>query len=207
MKKEINLLGEKKTKEILLEDTAKRIKVTSWVILGLYCLAGLGVLIFWMNMSSETNRIEQQIESKKQGITQLKKSEELQLALKERLDYLQTVFGNHTFTYSQIYDDIFALENGGSITLDNLLIDKQGQIKFAGKVDQVLTLSDFLKDIKTRNNKYAQAVLSTLTRDDKGAYLFEVTLALKSAPQTQAVTTTGGQAAQSTTDATSAILK
>ncbi len=177
MAQEINLLhGRNKAKRVI-ERQANKIKLISFVCLGVYLLLASGLFAYLIWARNEKNRLDRTIQSQKQQITNLKKVESLHLNLKQRLAFLSSQVGLEQNPASMSVDFFNGLKDP-KIMITSFSLAEDKQISCVGLATDSLSLSDFLDKLKKQKNKIKTAELTSLSRDELGGYNFNLTLNL-----------------------------
>jgi len=150
-------------------------KLISFIVLGLYLVAGSGLFVYLVWAKGEKSRLQHSIQAKKQCIVGLKKNELLHLNLKQRLVFLNTQLDLDQNLVSR------------SITVLNKLVDSQiivtgfsfiedGQVVITGQAANAPVLSDFFEKVKEEKKEIKIALLTSLTRQEEGSYEFNLNL-------------------------------
>jgi len=178
MSQGINLLKGKKSPDYLLENTVKKAKLISFILLIVYLIVGVGMLVYWFNLTSQKNQVRQLTESKKQSITGLNKVEYSLVALKQRLEFFQKAKQRSKINFGSAIEQIYSLEIPGT-SIDSLVIKNDGSLNIKGKAGQSINLADFIKGLVNQKKQIKKMVLESLTRLPDGSYDFELNLILE----------------------------
>lgn len=154
------------------------VKVGSIVFLIFYCLVVGATFSFWLILSRSSEQVKQEISLKKQRISSLKKTESLQILLKQRLSLLTKVVFEKKPSYSQILLYFEEISPEG-LVLDNLKLTDKGGVDISGVASNVVALSDFLEDLVSEQSgevHFPEITLSSLSRSEDGDYKFSLLL-------------------------------
>jgi len=171
----INLLRGRNQARLKIQKQAAKIRLISFLVLGVYLIAGSGLFAYLVWARKEKSQLERSIQAKKQRIVSLKKNESLHLNLKQRLAFLgaQSDLGQNPVSRSVAVLNQLA---GPQITTTDFSFLGDGQITIAGETTSALALSDFFERVKARREEIKLASLTSLTRLDEGGYEFNLSL-------------------------------
>jgi len=174
MKQEIDFLkgqrvgGEFKTKLF------HSLKVGSLVLILAYCLVAAAVFSYWLFLSQQTAKINNEIAVKKTKIIRLKEVESLQLVLKQRLSSLDKFFSAKK---GPSFKGLLAFigQISTEIRVKELKI-AEDKMNFSGIAPNMATLEKFLQDLKSEESSalFSKITLSSVDRQEDGSYLFNI---------------------------------
>jgi hypothetical protein len=179
----INLLKPQRAKDERLVSLAHSLKVGSIVLLIFYCLAVAALFSFSIYLGQISEKTSQQIEIKKRQLEGLKKVESLQLVLKQRLSSLTELISGEKVSYQEWLDQLDKILEPG-ITIKEISITDSGVMTISGDASQATVLARFLDKLAGENPIFSTVVLSSISRQKDGSYLFNVDLKTSNAKQT-----------------------
>lgn len=174
----IDFLRAEKEARLAKIKARRPVKVGSIVFLVFYCLVVGATFSFWLALSQSSEQIKQKISLNKQRISSLKKTESLQVLLKQRLTLLAKVVFEEKPSYSQILVYFEEISPDGLI-LDSFKLTNKGEVDVAGSASNVVVLSNFLEDLVIKESKeanFSEITLSSLSRGPDGDYKFGLRL-------------------------------
>lgn len=169
----IDFLQSKKEKVFRKAKFLQLLRIASLVILVAYCLLVAAVSSFWIYTRQEDKRVTALIANKKNRVNELKKTESLQIMLKQRLTLLEKFFSTKNPNYAEVITYLEEISPVG-ITFKDLELTDEGKVYVTGMAVNAVTLGDFLEKItsKTPESKFINIVLSGITRRKDAAYDF-----------------------------------
>lgn len=173
MAREINLLVSKKKRSFREGQLVRLVKVSSVLLLILYFLVSLGVFSFWLYIREESQKLSQEMTSKREKIAALEKIESLQILLKQRLSSLKTISDEGFLDYKGFLVYL-AQFSSAEIAFKDITISQDGNLSLSGEAINALTLADFLDQISGEKgrNLFERIVLSSISRQENGSYSF-----------------------------------
>jgi hypothetical protein len=156
------------------------LKVGTLVLILAYCLASAAVFSYWLFLSNQTSKVNNEITVKKTKIAALKDVESLQVVLKQRLFSLDKFFSSKKGASN--FNNLLAFINqiSADITIRELKI-AEDKMDFTGLAPNMMVLENFLKDLKgdESSSLFSKITLSSIDRQEDGSYLFSVLLEIK----------------------------
>jgi len=155
------------------------LKVGSLVLILAYCLIAGAVFSYWLFLSQQTAKINNEIAVKKTKIASLKEVESLQLVLKQRLSNLDKFFSAKK---GPSFDRLltFISQTSTEIKVKDLKI-AENKMNFSGIAPNMAALEKFLQDLKSETSSalFDKITLSSVDRQEDGSYLFNLLLETK----------------------------
>jgi len=156
------------------------LKVGTLILILAYCLVSAAVFSYWLFLSNQTNKINNEIAVKKTKITALKDIESLQVVLKQRLFSLDKFFASKKEAGN--FNDLLAFINqtATGLTIKELKITED-KMNFTGLAPNMMILENFLNDLKNNESSslFSKITLSSIDRQEDSSYLFSVLLEIK----------------------------
>ena len=174
----IDLLRGRNKGRLKVRKQAVKIKLISFLVLGLYLVAGSGLFVYLVWAKGEKSRLQRSIQVKKQRIIDLKKNELLHLNLKQRLAFLNTQLDLEQNLASRSITTLSKLADP-QVTITSFSFVEDGQVVIAGEAANALILSDFFEKVKKEKKEIEIASLTSLTRMEEGSYEFNLNLKFK----------------------------
>lgn len=174
MEKQINLL---KTKDKISEKEIKLkrlLQVGSSLFLVFYIIIAGSLFSFRLIQDRQVQTVGQKINQTKVRINNLKKIESLQVSLKERLKTLAAIFKEPGLDYQEVILYLEDLSLSG-ISLDEISLNKQGEIDVSGTADNSQVLDDFLNSLSESGKEFENIILTSL-RNKAEKYEFNIKL-------------------------------
>lgn len=178
MIQEIDFVRAEREARLAKAKTQRPVKAGGIVFLIFYCLVVGVTFSFWLVLNRSSGQIKKEINLKKQRISDLRKTELLQVLLKQRLSSLAKVVFKKEPTYSQILLYFEEISPEG-LFLDNFKLTDKGEVNVSGTASNVIVLSDFLKDLvneQLAEAYFSEITLSSLSRSEDGDYKFSLLL-------------------------------
>ena len=175
MSQGINLLRGRNKARLKIRKQAVKVKLISFLVLGLYLIASSGLFVYLVWAKGEESRLQRSIQAKKQRVVDLKKNESLHLNLKERLAFLNTQLDLDQNLVSRSITVLNKFTNPQVIVTGFSFIE-DGQVVIAGEAANALVLSDFFEKVKEERKEIKIASLTGLTRLEGGSYEFNLNL-------------------------------
>lgn len=175
MSRGIDLLRGRNKGRLKIRKQAVKIKLISFLVLGLYLVAGSGLFVYLVWAKGEKSRLQQSIQVKKQRIVDLKKNESLHLNLKQRLAFMSTQLDLGQNLVSRSITILNKLADP-QVTITSFSFAEDGQVIIAGEAANALVLNDFFEKVKKVKKEIKIASLTSLTRMEEGNYEFNLNL-------------------------------
>lgn len=160
------------------------LKTGSLVLLIAYCLVAAIIFSYWVYLRRENQTIKTQTAASKQKISELKKTESLQIILKQRLSSLDKFFSQKSVDYSRSLSFLEDVSVTG-IFLKELDLNQEGRVILAGSATDAVALSNFLENLSSENSKdlFSKIVLSSASRGKDGDYNFSLLMEASEKPK------------------------
>jgi len=179
MKQEIDFLKGQRVGGALKTKLFHSLKVGSLVLILAYCLVMGAVFSYWLFLSQQTAKINNEIAVKKTKIASLKEVESLQLVLKQRLSNLDKFFSAKK---GPPFDTLLSFigQTSAEIRVKELKI-AEDKMNFSGIAPNMAALEKFLQDLKSEQSSalFSKITLSSVDRQEDGSYLFNILLETK----------------------------
>lgn len=170
----INLLKPEKQTDVQLVELAHKVKVGSLLFLIFYCLSALATFSFSVYLRQASEKNAREIEGKKSKISELRKIESQQLTLKQRLAALTELTSKKGVSEDECLSQLEeTLESG--VTIKEIDLGESGTLKVNGKAQQAVVLARFFEKL-TQKTIFSKIVISSLSRQKDGTYLFNLDL-------------------------------
>ncbi|HUS52058.1 MAG TPA: hypothetical protein VMX77_01175 [Candidatus Bathyarchaeia archaeon] len=174
MEKQINFL---KAKEKISERAIKLrrlVQVGSSLFLVFYIIIAGSLFSFRLIQDRQVQTVGQKANQAKIKINSLKKIESLQVSLKERLRTLTAIFKEPGLDYQEAILYLEDLSPSG-ISLDEISLNKQGEIDVNGAADNSQVLDEFLNALSESGKEFESIILTSL-RNRVEKYEFNIRL-------------------------------
>jgi len=178
MKKNINLL---QTKEKISEREIRLrrfLQVGSSLLLVFYITIVGALFSFRLIQDRESRLVGEKINRTESVIKSLKKTESLQITLKERLKALAALFKEGEIDYKDILVFLEDLTPTG-VAFESIGFNKEGEIDITGSAENSLVLGEFLTNLAEPGKELKNIVLSSLRLVPEGKYEFNLKLLLE----------------------------
>jgi hypothetical protein len=178
MKQNINLL---RTKEKISEREIRLrrfLQVGSSLLLVFYVIIVGALFSFRLIQDRESHLVGEKINQTKSVIKSLKKTESLQITLKERLKALTALFKEGKIDYKDILVLLEDLTPTG-VAFESIGFNKEGEIDITGSAENSLVLGEFLTNLAEPEKELKNIVLSSLRLVQEGKYEFSLKLLLE----------------------------
>jgi len=179
----INLLKVERKRDERLVNLAHSLKVGSIVLLIFYSLMVTALFSFSIYLGQESTKTTKEIETKQRQLEGLKKVESLQLVLKQRLSSLTELMSKRGASYQEWLSQLDQKSEPG-ITIKQITILDSGVMKISGSASQATVLTRFLDKLAEENPIFSTVVLTSISRQKDGSYLFNIDLKTSNATQT-----------------------
>lgn len=176
--KGINLLITEKKFSAKKIQIIRLVKVGSVILLIFYCVVAVGTFSVWAYLQSESQKVQEELNLKKQRITALKKIESLQVVLKQRLSSLNQVLGEKKFDYKGVLAYLEGLSSP-EITLGGIDLSSDGKLSFSGTATNAFSLGDFIEKVSSEEGIFSSVVLSSVSRKADAGYKFGLDVEVK----------------------------
>ena len=180
MKQEIDFLKGQRIGGVLKTNFFHSLKVGTLVLILAYCLVSVAVFSYWLFLSNQMTKVNNEIAVKKTKITALKEVESLQVVLKQRLSSLDKFFS--TKKGANNFNNLLAFisQTSSGITIKELKIVEE-KMNFTALAPNMTMLEKFLQDLKSdeASSLFSRIILSSIDRQEDSSYLFSVLLEIK----------------------------
>lgn len=151
------------------------LKTASLILLIAYCLVMAVIFSYWVYLRRESQTIKVQTTASKEKISELKKTESLQIILKQRLSSLDKFFSQKSVDYSRSLSFLEDVSTGG-VFLKELELNQEGRMTLAGSATDAVALGNFLENLSSENSQdlFSKIVLSSANRGKDGDYNFSI---------------------------------
>lgn len=178
MAQEINFLKPKPAEDSLFYHQVHLLKVGSILLLVVYCLILAAATALSINIGQTKKTVAAEIQLKKEKIDELKKAESLQSILGQRLSSLAEFKKKDTVSYAVMINEVLKAAESG-VMVDDVSIDEENLLVVEGSAPNSSILGGFLEGLSGDGSAFSQAILSSLTKEEDGTYVFTVNLKIK----------------------------
>jgi Tfp pilus assembly protein PilN len=149
-------------------------------LLVFYSLALLAIFSFGLVVNRESQVVAKKIDIEKAKLDELREVEMLQMLLKQRLSSLIKVIETDRLDPKEWLDYLDSLVPEG-VALESVKWELEGQVNLSGKAGNALALSSYLDNVKnaTDEQKIAQGILASASRDPEGSYSFNLEILIR----------------------------
>lgn len=179
MKQEIDFLKGQRIGKDVKTKFIHSLKVGSFVLILAYCLIVAAIFSYWLFLSRQIDKVNNEIAVKTKKIANLKEVESLQIVFKQRLSNLDKFFSAQKGpNFATLLS--FIEQNSKEVKVKELKM-AEGKINFSGLAPNIFILENFLQDLKGESSAklFNKITLSSIDRQEDGSYLFNVLLEVK----------------------------
>lgn len=177
---EINLLPEEERKQVAAKKLRRRLTIYSVAAIVICAVIAVVVFSFWTMLTREEKQLTESITGFEKQIENLQNVETLARVLKSKLLAIITTSKQAT-DFDKILTNITQTIPSG-VTLSDLTISEQNQIKFSGSAISSSEFSNLVLALLRSNvgkANFSSVSVESVTRDDKGLYKFAIAVKLK----------------------------